>query len=343
MAIVGHFDNLAEAQKLVQSDLLAGVVQEVYEDGQLVSMLPVTVIDSKSLIYNREDVLPSAAFFDIHEQIPWTADVSYATQIEVTLKRVARQDILDKFIMDTYKNPNDYRSIVLSQLRKGVMRTIEDKFIYGDIDNDSAEYDGISHLFNTDVAGGESFPNTAANSSQLHDMGGSSNPLTLAVMRQLLDAVRPKPSVLLMTRAMRNTLSAVGFEKGIVLSGATPLGSVSFTPQQFGTRVDWFDGIPIVISDYLLNEEDNSGDKDTTTGLSSIYAIRFGQIGDGGLSMCIGGDTNSVDLFKMTELEQLEDYDASGIRLVAYMCMALGSTRGLARIHSIKEDQVIIG
>jgi len=46
MPIVGHWANLAEAQKLVQSKLLAGVVQEVIEEGQLLPMLPVFAICS---------------------------------------------------------------------------------------------------------------------------------------------------------------------------------------------------------------------------------------------------------------------------------------------------------
>ena len=35
MAIVGHWESLTEAQKLVQSKLLKGVVQEVIEEGSL--------------------------------------------------------------------------------------------------------------------------------------------------------------------------------------------------------------------------------------------------------------------------------------------------------------------
>ena len=329
---------MAEAQKLVQSELLAGVVQQTYEEGQLLRMLPVMVINAKSVLYNRENVLPSAAFYDIHETISWTADTNYTAQQEAILKRVLRQDVLDTFMMDTYKNPNDYRSIILSQLRKGVMRTIEDKFIYGDIDNDAAEYDGIGHLFDTDAVGAETFA-----SSQLHDMGAGA--VTLRVMRELIDVVRPKPDIMLMTRTMRNTLRAVAFEKGIVLTQANATNMTVSTPGVIGRRVDWFDDTPIIISDYLLDEVDNTGDKDpgNDSGLSSIYAIRFGSIIDGGLTMCIGGQTNSVDLFKMTELDALEDYDASGIRLAAYLCLALGSTKGLGRIHSIDEDAVIVG
>lgn len=339
MAIVGHFENLLEAQKLVQSKLLAGVVQEVYEDGQLLKMLPVMVIDEKSVKYNRENTLPSASFYDIHEQIPWTANVNYAVQKEATLKRVVRQDVLDKFIMDTYKDPNDYRTIVLSQLRKGCMRTIEDKIIYGDVGSDAKEFDGLHRLLDTDVAQNDAF--TAATNPQAKDMGAGA--VTLAALRQLIDVVKPKPDILGMTRTMRNTISATAFEKGIVLASAKPLGTITYSKDEFGTRVDYFDGVRIQVSDYQVEEADHTGGKSAGTGLSSIYAIRFGQIIDGGLCLCIGGQTGGPEFFKMIELDNLEDYDASGIRLVAYCCLALGSSKGLGRIHSIDEDGAIIG
>jgi len=345
MAIVGHFESLAEAQKLVRSELLAGVVQEVYEEGQLLKMLPVVTCNSKSLLYNRENTLPSAAFYDIHEQIPWTADTNYATQVEVSLKTVARQDVLDNFLMKTYKTPNDYRSIVLSQLRKGCMRTLEDKIIYGNIDSDAAEFDGFGHLMASDVATGTAGAWGTGTAAQMCDMGGATAPVTIKVLRELIDKVRPKPSTLLMTRTMRNTLSAVAFEKGIVLASATGGGRISYGPDEFGKRVDYFDGVPIMISDYLLNETDNTVNKDAgnDSGICSIWAIRFGQIEDGGLCLVTGGETGGVDFFKMVELTDLEDYDAGGIRLVAYMSLALGSTKALAVIHSIDEDGVIVG
>jgi len=300
MAIVGHWESLAEAQKLVQSKLLAGVVQEVYEEGQLLAELPVFAINSKSILYNRESTLPSAAFYDIHEQIPWQADVDYTTQKEAILKRVARQDILDKFMMDTYHDPNDYRTIVLSELRKGCMRTIEDKMIYGDIDNDAAEFDGISQLFDTDAVGAEAF--TSATNIQMYDMG--TNPASIGIMRQLIDQVRPKPDILLMTRTFRNTLSATAFEKGIVLASAQPVGHISYNKDDFGKRIDYFDGIRILISDFLLNEVNNTGVKDpgNDSGYCSVYAMRFGQIIEGGLCLCIGGQTGGPEFFMMKEL-----------------------------------------
>lgn len=246
--------------------------------------------------------------------------------------------------MKTYKNPNDYKAIILNELRKGCMRTIEDKLIYGDIDNDAAEFDGLTHLLPADAADGQSF--AAGTGSQCYDMGGAAAPVTIKVLRELIDQVKPMPSFLLMTRTMRNTLSATAFEKGIVLANATGSG-VTYGANDVGKRIDYFDGVPIVISDYLggdYGETDNTTDKATSaSGICSIWAIRPGSIESGGVSLVTGGETGSVNFFKMVELEELEDYDAGGIRLVAYCALAQGSTKATAVIHSIDEDGVIVG
>ena len=330
MAIVGYFANLAEAQKFVQSKLLAGVVQEIYEVGQLLPMLPVFTIDGESVKYNRQTTPPSASFYDIHEQIPFTAQAT-GDKKEVELKRVSQAAILDNFMMDTYKDPNDYRTLILSGLALGNLRTIEDKLIYGDIDNDAAEFDGMGHLFEEDASDGDDW--TDANGSvQQYDENGA---LSLLHLRQLIDRVRPKPNILLMTRNMQNTLSAGAFEKGINTS--VPGSTITISKNEFGERLGFFDGIRIVISDYLSEDEaDNTGDKsESTTNISSIFAIRFGQIMDGGLCMATGGQGGGVNLFRMDEIPVMEDYDAEGLRLTAYTSLALGGSKSLARIHSI--------
>ena len=337
MAIVGHWDSLEEAQKLVQSKLLAGVVQETWEEGQLLAVLPVMQIDSLSVIYNRQTTPGSAAFYDIHEQIGFTAEQTQ-TQKTVTLKRVAKATILDRFMMDTYKDPNDYRTIALSQLREGCMRTIENKLIYGDIDNDAAEFDGMGHLFEADAVSGDAF--TSATNLQQFDEGGASQPLQLLHLRQLIDAVKPKPDFILMTRPMRNTLSAAAFEKGLTTN--VPGGVITMAKNEFGTRIDYFDGFRIVISDYLSeNEADHTGDESASTGLSSIFAVRLGQIMDGGLCLAIGGRTGGPEFFHMVEIPEMEDYDAAGIRLTAYCSLALGSSKAMARIHSIAHGTAV--
>ena len=80
------------------------------------------------------------------------------------------------------------------------------------------------------------------------------------------------------------------------------------TKNEFGFRVPFFDGVRIVVSDYLLNEDDNTGDKDSgnDSGIVSIFAIRFGQIMDGGLSLATGGQGGGVNRFRMEEIPVMD-------------------------------------
>ena len=321
MAIVGHFENLAEAQKLVQSKLLAGVVEETIEEGQLLPRLPVVTINSKTLLYNRESTLPSADFYDIHEQIPWTADVDYATQVEVTLKRVIRQDILDNFMLKTYKDPNDYKTQIISELRKGCMRTVESTLLYGDATGTHKEFDGLMKL--------------CAAAMKVNEGSGA---LSLANWRQLFDTMKLKPHQWLTPHEIARRVDAAYQEAAI--GGTLTSGLLTYGKGDAGAQQSYFMGIPIVRSDYMTMTETAGGWPETGGATASILGLHFGQIMEGGICLCTGGDTGGVDFFNLVELDELEDYDAGGIRLVAYCALANGSTKSLGLLHSITDAAV---
>lgn len=332
MAIVGHFNSLAEAQKLTTSPMLKGVIQEIYEEGQLLPMLPATLISGKSLLYNRESTLPTADFYDIHEEIPWKADVTYATQVEVSLKRVARQDVIDEFMAKTYNNINDYKALILAELVKGCLRTIETKLIYGDAATYTKEFNGLDKL--CAATGAHAF-----GANQDYDMGGSGKGLSLAILKDLVDQCKPRPTLILSTRTLINKLS-LGLQLGVGTNN--PITQITYGVDALGRRIPMFDGVPIVASDYMSTENDNTGGYLGSGNLVSVYAIRLGSLEGGGLSLVTGGDTGGgLNLFKVRELEALEDYDASGIRLTAYLALANGSTKAISRIHSVDQTASI--
>ena len=346
MTIVGHWSSLTEAQKLVQSQLLAGVVEEVIEEGNLIPKIPVFQINAKSVKYNREKTLPSADFYDINQPIPWTADVDYTAQKEVELKRVLRQDVLDKFMRDTYQNPNDYRAIVLAGLGKGCARTIEDKMIYGDLTYNSAkEFDGL-HAFaaENDVVAGTA--------DGVMDIDEGDTVLSLMNMRLLLDGVKAPQlgtgnMFWLMPHILARRIDAHVQEAGIA-SYAGPY-NIMFGINDLGKRVTMFDGVPIVRSDFMVAEQLDTGRGSNARAkwssghvAYSIFLIRTGQIMEGGLCMAFGGSDggNLGEFFAFEDFEKLENYDAEGMRLKAYVALALGSSKSLGRIHDIIDGAV---
>lgn len=349
MAVVGHWDNLVEAQKLVQSVLLSGVVDTVIESGLLLRRLPVKQITGKDLLYNREDswtVEDGASFFDIREQIPWTSDITY-TAITVALKRIARQDPIDLFVQETYSDVNDYRALMITQLAKRVSRFIEDKLIYGDVTFGGAkEFDGLHAL-------------AEENTGDL-DIDEGQGALSLQNLRLLADAVKVDQEAgegsvgrenvfFLVPQPIARRLDASVQEAGLIRTSVThSLGQLSFGQNEFGKRQTFFDGIPMVRSTMLVAEQANTGvgsDKRAkrTSGNNqyTIFLIRTGQTEDGGLSMLFGGSgMEEGQAFKRVTFDKLEDYDSGGERLVAYMAPVLGAAHSLGRIFDIEDAAV---
>jgi hypothetical protein len=332
MAIVGHWASLEEAQKLVQSKLIAGLIQETWMEGGILEKLPITGIDSLSLEYLRETTVPGADFYDIHEQIPWKSGQTYSEKVSVSLKRAARQDIIDHFIAKNWKNPNDYKAMMLSELRKGCVQTINDRLIYGNASSNPKEFTGLYGLV------------TAAQSI---DAGQAA--LSIYNLRCLVDLVKPRPDFLLMPKVISRRLDmavTTGISTGGANTNAVQVGVTAGT-DRFGARMLFFDGIPIIATDYMGPETNDTGVLFSNVRLKnpagtnySIIAVRLGSIEDGGVTLLCGAETGGPDFFRVLELSDLEDYDAGGIRLVAYTSLANGSTKSIAVMHDVTNAAV---
>ena len=302
------------------SKLIQGIIQEIVEEGQLIPRLPVTQLDAKSLLYNREGTLPTASFYDIGEDIPAQAQAT-VTQVEATLKRCIGQWDLDNFIKDTYRDPNDIRAQAISMARKGVMRTVEDKLIYGNASSAPKEFNGLHAL-------------TATAMKLAMTSGATGAALSLDKLDQLIDLVKPKPDLLAMTFAVYRRLQQVG--RGILgqcpLIGTTGPGSAD-PAKVFSTYRD----IPIVRSDYLSQVETiSSGAFSAKTGglTSSIFALRLGPVEEGGLTLVTGSP-----MFDIEEIV-LEDKDANRMRVKWYVTLANGSTKSVGVLTGVIDAAV---
>lgn len=333
--ITGYFASTAEMVKLVQSKLLPGVVQQIYETGQLLPVLPITTIDSYTLKWNREGTLPTVSAKSKGEQYGWKEVATY-DQPSLALKEYGDQWALVKGAQETYKDPNDYRGVIQAQIIKGALRTIEDQLIYGDKTTYPKQFDGLDKL--VQAYGADDFvkATAATNNPQCYDAGGDGQPLTIAILMKLINQCKPRPSILLMTPGQRDQLFIYSMGK----AGAIIMAR---SPSEFGTLIESVNGIPIVTSDYLCSEVDNTGGKSTGTDVRvrSIYAIRFGSIEDGGVSLALGGSTGGRDFFEVDHFDKLENYNAEGIRAYCYCALAMGSTKSVARVHSC-DDAVAI-
>jgi hypothetical protein len=326
MPITGYFASPDEMNKLVQSKLLPGVVQQVYEVGQLLPRLPVTTVDAYTLKWNREGTQPSISEKSKGEQYGWKEVATYS-QVTLGLKEYGDQWALVKGAQETYKDPNDYRGVIQAQIIKGALRTIEDQLIYGNATTYPKQFDGLDKL--CAATGGHN----AWATYQDWDMGGGTIGLSISALLGLMRACKPRPSFILMPGTIQDKLFIYSMGK----AGAIVMARQA---DEFGKMISYINGVPIVVSDYLTTETDNTGGK-ASTALVSIYAIRTGSIEDGGVSLVVGGSTGGKDFFEVDHFEKLEDYNAEGIRAYCYVALAMGSTSSVSRIHSICQTTAI--
>jgi HK97 family phage major capsid protein len=287
----------AEAAKLTNDLLLRGVIETIVKESSVLLMLPFMEVTGTALTYNREATMPAASFYDVGDT--WTEATPTFTQVTVPLRILGGDADVDNFLQQTYADPNDLEAIVLESRAKAVAHKFTESFYVGDSTVDPKSFDGLRKL----VPAGQTI-SAGAN-------GGS---LTLDLMDQLIDLVKPgKPDALLMSKRTRRKLSALRRASGNLLETDV---------DQFGRRALFYDGIPILVDDFVPDNETLG----TGTNLSSIYAVKFGSGGVMGLEN--GG-------IQVVRVGDLETKDASRWRVKWYVSLAVFSELGVARLQGI--------
>ena len=144
--------------------------------------------------------------------------------------------------------------------------------------------------------------------------GGS---VTLALLDQLIDLVKGgKPDLLLMSRRTRRKLKTL-------LTSSTHY--VESDGAAFGRQVLFYDGIPVLVSDFISDTE--AADNGSGSTFSSIYAIHFSPA-DGLVGLTNGG-VEAIDV------GPLETKDASRVRIRWYVGMAVLRDSAVARMNGV--------
>jgi len=342
----GHWKNLEEAQKLTQSTLIPGVIETDIKRNNPLDRMPVAQAanSGKSIKWVREKTLTEDAVLDINigEELQWSEDVEY-DEVETELKRQYIQRKLDHFIRDIYGNFNNYRAQVLLEMEKGLKRKIGDKIIYNDLTYGGAkQFDGLHALASEN----------SLTSGLNIDQAGSA--LSLQNLRTLGDTMKLGIDEIWLPYCLLQRLEAayeeVGFE-ALRVRGAISLITKGIS--DVGKRLLFWNGIPLIPTDYLLAEEKDTGEthvigdargKYEAPGvkLYSILAVKFGNVmeRDPGLCLAYGGTEGQGDFYKLVPFPELEDYDAEGMRIVSYNAVLLGAKMCIGRIFDIADAEV---
>jgi len=289
---------LAEGAKLSEDTLLQGVIETVIKDSPILQKLPFMEITGNSLKYNRENNLPSVAFYAVGDA--WGESTPTFTQKTATLAIMGGDADVDHYLQQTRSNINDIQQEVIALKAKAMRHKFEDTFVNGDTAVDTNAFDGIDKLIDA---------------GQTVSMGDNGATLTLAKLDEMIDKVLGgKPDVLLVSRRSRRKLKALMEDVGIVEQDKN----------QFGEVVNLYNGIPVAVNDWISDAKTVGENDDCST----IYAVQFGEAGVCGLHN--GGIQAEV-------IGAVSNKNATRTRLRWYCSIALFSTVTVAKLTGVRD------
>ena len=302
---------LNEAAKLSTNMLLQGVVETIIKDSPILQRLPFIEIVGNGLTYNQEKTLPQIDFYDVGDT--WVESTPTFEQKTTTLKIMGGDADVDNFLKATRSNLQDLEAAVIELKAKALKDKVEETFIYGDSATNSKQFDGLRKLIDTTTA-----------SDQVIAMGDTGATLTLNKLDELIDAVKGgKPEMLLMSRRSRRKINALVRASGSMMVAER---------DEFGNFIDLWDGIPVGVSDWILDTHTLASGLETgTTGdtCSTIYAIQFGEGAFCGLT--------SPGHLQMEPVGSLETKDATRTRIKWYVSLALFSSIKAAALIGVTD------
>ena len=291
---------LAEAAKLSNDMVLQGVIETIIQDSPILQVLPFIEITGNGLTYNRENAAAAAAFFDVGDT--WSESTPTFTQITTSLTIVGGDADIDNYLLMTRSNIQDLQSAVIRLKAKAVQQKFEDTFLNGDTGVDPKSFDGIDKL----TTGG-----------QAASMGANGASMTLAKLDELIDLVKGgAPDLLLMSKRSRRSLNNLARTAGTFLQTDR---------NDFGQMAQYYDGIPVGVSDYISDAMTVG----TSSDCSTIYALQFGEGALAGLT-APGG-------LQVEDIGSLETKDATRTRVKWYVSIALFNTLKVAKLTGVRQ------
>lgn len=304
----------AEAEKLSNRYLEAGVIEELITKDDTFALLPFVYSPSKTYDYVREDET------DISEQINGvgTASVSFtdpgdeiperATKfVEVSAKvRALIGDVdVDKFLVGNMSDTNSQKAVQIAAKAKVIREKWKLNFARGDSSVNTKSFDGLPKL----VSAGQTMYTGANGAVVDFDM-----------LDELKDMLTYGADVLIMHRKTWRLLKT--------LMRALDIQPEHIAMPELGLMVPAYDGTPIIRNDYLPLDEVRGSSGAVCT---SIYAARFNE-SDGLFGLYGGPDLGVV----VEDIGTVQNKDATRTRVKWYASCALKHTKSIARLAGIK-------
>lgn len=322
-------NTLIELEYLSTDTLKKGIIDTIVNESPLLARMPFQTITGNAHKYILETALAGASWYSVGDT--WTPSQPAWAQRTVELTILGGDADVDKFIQQTRKDQN-VEGAVIEMKAKAIANEFEKQAILG-ATTAQAQDNSMKGLMRL-LAECESASTTdldAPNNDQVMVAHASSGALTLDLLDELIDKIKPgKPDILLMSRRLRRKLNALARASGTTLR---------VEQDKWGKFISIYDEIPVLINDHIPNNIQDAttsvltiANYDQTTTRASgydnsmIFALKFGEDGVCGLQN--GG-------IETEYLGTLENKDAKRTRIKWYCGMACYSTLKIAGMINV--------
>lgn len=305
---------LAEAAKLINDEIVAGVAEDIITTNPVYNVMPWTGYAGQGLIVNRENALGDAQFLAVGGTITAKAAATY-DQATFTATKIIGDAEMDGLVQaQSASDGVDQLALEVSSKAKSVGRQIQTGIATGD--GSSPNMNSLHSL----VDAGQY---TTASAGQA---------LSFELLDELLDLVKTKDGevdwIMLPGRTLRAYRALVRALGGINETMAFEM------PNGRTRNVDVYNNIPMFQNDYLSIAETANGAALTGGALTSVYA---GVWDDGtqkvGVSMVHPASTPAGIVVEDVGLAETKDESIT--RVKAYANFASFNRKGIARLTSI--------
>ena len=291
-----------EAEKLSIEDRQRGIIEEIIDKDELFALMPFTQSLDLNYSYVREKTAAGGAWFSAYEDLEESA--SEFDPVNVMLKRIAGQVDIDNFQAEVQSNLNDQVAIQLAQKAKGVGRDFRNALVNGDSGTNAKTFDGLKKL-------------TPA--SQTVFAGTNGGAISFTALDELKDAVKLGADALMMKQGTWRAIRSLNRSMGGNMADHIMMDN-------FGFPMRVYDGTPVIINDFLPDDEVRGTSSVTT----SVYAMRLNEVD--GFHGVYGGPSAG---FRMENVGLLQGKDATRWRIKWYVAAALKATHSVARLGGI--------
>lgn len=294
----------AEAALLSERDRQKGIIEEMIKNDEMFHLLPFVKTEGLAYLYTRELENAEGEWFAAYEDLE--ESTSKFQNVTTELKRIGGQVDIDNFIIETKSDVYDQVGEQLAAKAKGMGDQFRREIVNGDVAVNAKGFDGMRKL---------------TTAGQTLTIAANGAPVDFGALDELVDAVKKKDGkVLVMRQEVWRQIRSLNRSMGGNTADMISLPN-------FGVPVRVYDGVPVLINDFLPVNEAQGTNGNTT----SIYAVRMNETD--GLHGIYGG-AGSVG-FKLSKLGLLEKKDVTRFRVIWYAGLALKATHSLARLRGV--------